>query len=191
MGIVALKDMGYSINTWTGDGSVAQYNKVEFLKRYLKASVNFKKNDEFFEMYKRGKGQLLVDLGSGRYSGGAEIAEMIGAKGYIAVDHCERHLNVLEDELKSSPIDCAVCHCDLLTFVEEFFEKYPRSISIIASDITQTHIDEKKLRDANNFIPNVIHPQGFFMSYLSEFTPNLRLYDSKLRTEDAKLYLKD
>lgn len=142
------------------------------LFRYLEERIE---GDRQFEEYLRGVfgKTVLVDIGSGGHAYGIKIAELLGSKGYIAV---EPHFFTGARNFKSSSFSVALVAEDAKTFLQ----RVPtNSISLLVSRIDGFIIninDEISDEDASVSIRSemtrVLSPSGGGLVYDSDFYPS-------------------
>ncbi len=175
-----------------------RYNKIRaagaegaayFIKRGIVESIKLR---EFFNPF---SGQIVVDLGPGDTVTGYEISALSGAKAYVAVEpyywvECQAKFFRYDrfpanNQLKKIPHD--IVEADALSFLKRLPDK---SVSIFASQMESVMKKDYEI-SLGKEIQRVLHPQGAFIEFDSEFHLDKNLFQRDLfdQNSDDSAYL--
>lgn len=139
-------------------------NPQEFTDHLLR---EIEKNKEVATLFSLFKGQILIDLGPGCEDHGYQLAQLVEAKSYIGVEpnNAELLSANLSDSLEELP--AAIAPIDALTFLRSLPD---HSVSIFCSGIDECIIkDQKYIQEVAQEIQRVLHEEGAYIEYESEF----------------------
>lgn len=157
---------------------------VSLIKRGMLESIKLR---EFLQSF---SGQIMVDLGPGDTVDGYEIASLSGANAYVAVEpyywvECQTKFfgydrMPRENNFEKIPHD--IVEADALSFLRRLPDK---SVSVFASQMESVMKPEYEIAVAQE-IQRVLHPQGAFIEFDSEFKLDQNLFKQDLFDQESE-----
>ena len=147
-------------------------------------------NNSLKEFFLPFKGQIVVEIGPGERITGYEIALLSGAHAYVAVDpynfidNLQKFLKEAEHftvSIPSSQISRTAVKADALSFLRRLPDK---SVSIFASEL-ESVMEEGYQIEVEKQMERVLHPQGAFIEYHSDFKLDGNLFKFGRFKEDS------
>lgn len=130
------------------------------------------------------EGRVLIDIGAGDNTNGYIVAQMLGAKGYVALEpHNFKHLYTVlsspqEEDFRwteKSPKKRTIPFCVVAEGVETFLKRVPdNSVAVMASAVDElvlSNFTRKQIQEISADISRVVARGGSYINFLSYLQP--------------------